>query len=49
MSTNKPIKRPTARVYIDGANMFYTQKELGWFFDWKKIKKHLAKNFKIKK
>jgi uncharacterized LabA/DUF88 family protein len=24
--------------YIDGANMFYTQKKLGWSFDWKKIK-----------
>lgn len=26
------------KVYIDGANMFYTQKKLGWILDWKKIK-----------
>ncbi len=29
------------KIYIDGANMFYTQKKLGWFLDWKKIKKLL--------
>jgi len=26
------------KIYIDGANMFYSQKKLGWSFDWKKIK-----------
>ncbi len=30
-----------AKVYIDGANMFYTQKKLGWFIDWQKMKKYL--------
>ena len=40
---------PMARVYIDGANMFYAQKKLGWFFDWEKIRKRLLKNYKIKK
>ena|SRR3989344_23338 len=34
MNTNK-VK---AKVYVDGANMFYTQKKLGWSFDWEKIK-----------
>lgn len=29
--------------YIDGANMFYTQKKLGWSFDWKKIKNLMEK------
>jgi len=33
------------KVYIDGANMFYTQKDLGWIFDWKKIKKIVEKKF----
>src|SRR3989338_3054709 len=26
------------KVYVDGANMFYAQKKLGWSFDWVKIK-----------
>lgn len=30
---NKKIK-----IYIDGANIFYAQKKLGWILDWKKIK-----------
>ena len=33
--------KPKAKVYIDGANMFYTQKKLGWFIDWQKMKKYL--------
>jgi len=35
------MKKPKAKVYIDGANMFYTQKKLGWSFDWVKIKQLL--------
>jgi len=35
--------KPKAKVYIDGANMFYTQMKLEWFFDWKKIKQYLQK------
>src|SRR3989344_3180982 len=35
--------KPKAKVYIDGANMFYTQMKLGWFCDWKKIKEYLQK------
>ena len=27
-----------AKVYIDGANVFYTQKKLGWNLGWEKIK-----------
>ena len=38
---------PTAYVYIDGANVFYTQRKLGWFFDFKKIKKHIEKQYKV--
>lgn len=43
----KLTTKSSAYVYIDGANMFYTQKKLGWFFDFKKIKKHLEKQYKI--
>jgi uncharacterized LabA/DUF88 family protein len=35
--------KPKVKVYIDGANMFYTQMKLEWFFDWKKIKEYLQK------
>ncbi len=30
--------KPKVKVYIDGANVFYTQKKLGWFVDWSKLK-----------
>jgi len=39
--------KPKAKVYIDGANMFYTQKKLKWFFDWKKIKDYLQEKWEI--
>ncbi|MBL7053517.1 MAG: NYN domain-containing protein [Candidatus Portnoybacteria bacterium] len=35
---------PKAKVYIDGANMFYSQKKLDWSFDWKKIKEYIEKD-----
>lgn len=40
-------KRPKSIVFIDGANIFYTQKHLGWSIDWKKIKKHLTSKYQI--
>ncbi len=30
-----------AKVYVDGVNVFYTQKKLGWSFNWVKIKKEV--------
>ena len=39
--------KPKAKVYIDGANMFYTQKKLGWFIDWKKVKDYLKEKWEI--
>jgi len=39
--------KPKVKVYIDGANMFYTQKKLKWFFDWKKIKDYLRGKWDI--
>ncbi|MCX6731633.1 MAG: NYN domain-containing protein [Candidatus Parcubacteria bacterium] len=34
-------EKPKIKVYIDGANMFYTQKKLEWSFDWGKIKNYI--------
>jgi len=39
--------KPKAKVYIDGANMFYTQKKLEWFIDWKKVKDYLEEKWEI--
>ena len=39
--------KPKAKVYIDGANMFYTQKKLGWFIDWKKVKDYLKEKWDV--
>ncbi|MCX6704924.1 MAG: NYN domain-containing protein [Candidatus Woesebacteria bacterium] len=35
------MTKPRTKIYIDGANMFYTQKKLGWIFDWVKIKNQI--------
>jgi len=35
------MEKPKVKIYIDGANMFYTQKRLGWFIDWKKVKEYI--------
>lgn len=35
------------KVYIDGANMFYTQKDIGFTIDWKKTKEYLEKNYDV--
>ncbi len=32
------MEKPKTKIYIDGANMFYTQKRLSWSIDWKKVK-----------
>ena len=39
--------KPKAKIYIDGANMFYAQKKLGWSFDWMKIKNYLEKDREV--
>lgn len=39
--------KPKVKVYIDGANMFYSQKKLGWFIDWMKIKDYLREKWDI--
>jgi len=35
------MEKRKVKIYIDGANMFYTQKRLGWSVDWKKVKEFL--------
>jgi len=35
---------PKVKIYIDGANVFYTQKKLDWFIDWKKVKDFLQQD-----
>lgn len=39
--------KPKVKIYIDGANIFYTQKKLGWFINWKKMKNYLQENHDI--
>ena len=48
ITPKKLAQKPQAKVYIDGANMFYTQKKLGWMFDWRKIYQYLKKEYEIK-
>lgn len=42
------MKKPKVKVYIDGANMFYTQKKLGWLVDWKKARVYLNEKYALK-
>jgi len=37
--------KPKAKIYVDGANIFYTQKKFGWNINWKKTKEYLE-NYK---
>ena len=37
-------KKPVAKVYIDGANVFYTQKKLGRSLDWQKVKNYFSES-----
>lgn len=36
-----------AVVFVDGSNMFYLQKKLGWMFDWEKVNKYLDEKYSI--
>lgn len=35
------------RVYIDGSNIYHTQKKLGWFVDWSKFKNLIEEKFEV--
>lgn len=39
--------KPKTKIYIDGANIFYTQRQIGWNISWIKVKKYLSKNSQI--
>ena len=39
--------KPKTKVYIDGANIFYTQRKVKLFFDWKRIKDHLQERWDV--
>ena len=34
-------------IYIDGNNMLYTLKELGWYIDWLKVRDYYAKKYNL--
>lgn len=38
------MDKPKAKVYIDGANIFYAQKKMGWVLDWKKVADYFTKD-----
>lgn len=40
-------RKPKAKAYIDGSNVFYSQRKLGWTVDWAKAKKMLGKEWDI--
>ncbi len=40
-------KRIRTKVYIDGANVFYTQKALGWTLDWQKGKDLFSESYDV--
>jgi uncharacterized LabA/DUF88 family protein len=46
-SIKEIMEKPNVKVYIDGANIFYAQKKLGWFVDWKKIKNFLSERWDV--
>jgi len=46
MAKIKTVK-PKAKVYIDAANVFFTQKKLGWMIDWFKFKNMIESDFDI--
>ena len=40
-------QKPKAIVFIDGANIFYTQKHLGWNISWKKTLRLISADFDV--
>lgn len=41
------LKLPKAKIYIDGANMFYAQQKMGWFIDWRKTIDWFKRKYQI--
>ena len=44
---HKSQQKPRAKVYIDGANVFYTQRKMGWSIDWEKVKNLVLQEFDV--
>lgn len=44
---NPAQQKPKAKVYVDGANVFYTQQKLGWTIDWEKVKLLIQQEFDV--
>lgn len=40
-------KKTIAKVYIDGSNVFYSQKKMGWTVDWQKVRTLLSNEYQI--
>lgn len=40
-------KKSKTKVYIDGANIFYAQKQMGWSIAWHKVSDFLRKEYDI--
>jgi len=36
-----------AKIYIDGANIFYTQKDIGFIIDWKRMREYLIRKWDV--
>lgn len=48
MSLHQPVpQKRIARVFIDGANIHYSQRYLGWRIDWHKLKAVLENEFQV--
>jgi uncharacterized LabA/DUF88 family protein len=42
------LTKTRAKAYIDGANMLYAQKKMGWNIDWEKLKKYFEENWDLR-
>jgi len=42
------VKKLKVGVYVDGANMWFTQKSLGWVIDWRKAVEFVKENFAVR-
>jgi len=42
------FKGKTAGIFVDEANLFYSQKSLGWHVDWKKVLEFFKASYDIK-
>ena len=41
------MDKPKIKIYIDGANIFYAQKKMGWSLDWVKIKNQINREKEV--